>query len=234
MLPRNVMAFGAALVTTIAVSGRAAEASPITIDSVGDAFTVLLTGVSDPGGLPVSVEEEWLVTAFGPTSITFQVSLDNTSATSPSRLTGFGFDTDPDATGGTSDGTLYPHLFVAGHGGGFDVCVENDQNNNCFGNRGNIGLEPEDPVHTFLLTLYFPDTSDGIVMSHFFARLQGISPTGASAKIFGEPNPEESLDLVCADCDTVHVTAVPEPGSTLLIGSAVAAFLLRRKRSLPL
>jgi len=230
MLPKNVIASAAALVMMVTLSGRPAEASPITIDSVGDAFTVILTGVSDPGGLPVSVEENWLVTAFGATSVTFQLSLDNPSATSPSRFTAFGFDTDPDATGGSSTSSLYQHLFVAGHGGGFDVCVENDDNSNCFGNRGNIGLRPEDSLDTFLLTLDFPDTSEGIVMSHFFARLQGIGPDGASAKIFGEPDPQ---DPACTDCDT-DVIAVPEPGSMLLMGSAVIAFLLRRKRFLPL
>jgi hypothetical protein len=213
-------------VIAILFGGSAAFAAPITVKDVGDSFTVALSGLSS-GGDPVSVSESWEVTAVDATSITFDVTLDNTSATT-SRLTAFAFDTNPNATGGLSGSSIYQHIVL---NDGFDVCVENDNNSNCVGNQGNVGLRPADAADTFSLKLTFAAIGeDGVTFSNFFARLQAVGTNGGSAKIFGEPT--------CTSCDEdedptpdPNGDPVPEPVSALLLTTAAGAFGLRRARS---
>ncbi len=210
-------------VIAILSGGSAAFAAPITVDSVGDSFTVNFSGVGDSGSGPVSVEEKWKVTALTGNSITFELTLDNTSPTA-SRLTGFAFDTDPNATNGSSSSSIYQHVFFSS---AFDVCVENDSNSNCNGNHGNIGLQPADAAHTFNLTLNFAEIGEeGVTLSNFFARLQAVGADGTSAKLTGEPT--------CTSCDededpTPDTDSVPEPVSALLLTTAAGAFGLRRR-----
>jgi hypothetical protein len=209
-------------VLAVLFGGSTALASPITVKDVGDSFTVALSGLSSDGD-PVSVSESWEVTAVDATSITFDVTLDNTSATT-SRLTAFAFDTNPNATGGSSGSSIYQHIVLDD---GFDVCVENDSNSNCFGNQGNVGLLPADAADAFSLTLTFAAIGeDGVTFSNFFARLQAIGTKGGSAKIFGEPT--------CTSCEPNEdgdpdPDPVPEPISALLLTTAVGAFGLRRR-----
>ncbi len=214
-----------AVVASVSLAGvNTTSASPVTIDGVGDAFAVSFSGVVNPGGLPVSAVEQWLVTAFDAHSITLQVQLDNTSPTD-SRLTAFGFSTSPGIAGGSTTSSLYSHPFTTDGSDGFAICVENDDNNNCFGNRGNVGVTPSDAAHTFLLTLLFDSTAGGVAFGDFFARLQSVGPDNRSAKLYG--------DGACtAGCDPDVRQPVPEPATIALLGAGgVAAFTRRRRRA---
>ena len=203
----------------VATAATPATAAPILVNGVGDSFSVDFSGLSSDG-LPVSAESDWLVTAYTGTTITFAVDITNTSTTDPAQLTAFSFVTNPDATAGTSTSTIFGNVYTAG--GGFEVCVENDTNDNCNGNTGNplesLGRGDSD---SFELTLTFGSTAGGVTLSGFEARLQGIGPQGDSAKIPGEP--------VCEgdDCDVT----VPEPASLALFGlAALAAGAVRRRK----
>jgi hypothetical protein len=212
-------------VVAVLFGGSAASAAPITVDSVGDSFTVSFSGVS--GSDPVSVEETWKVTALTSNSITFELTLDNTSPTT-SRFTAFAFDTNPNATGGSSTSSIYSHVFFTS---GFDVCVENDSNSNCFGNQGNVGLRPSDAADTFNLTLNFAAIGEeGVTLSNFFARIQAIGTNGGSAKLSGDPTCTSCVPDDDGDPDPdPDPDPVPEPFSALLLTTAAGAFGLRRR-----
>jgi hypothetical protein len=230
------------LAALVALSTRA-DAATITVDAIGDAFTVQYSGYSnqDPiHGYPVSVESSWLTTVYTSTEVQFQVTFTNTSPTSPSQVTAFGFNPSPDATGGTSDSLLFPFVSLFPNGSfTFDVCVQGPPNNaSCAGNSGDpdtsLGAGASD---TFLLTLTFLDTGTGVTLSDFGARLQGIGGNGASAKIYGDPTPGCIVNCDpppnCTDnCDISEsdLSPVPEPGSMLLLGSGALVVFRRRFR----
>jgi hypothetical protein len=231
------------LAAAVCTLGASANAATITIDAVGDAFTVHYSGFSDQDpdkGFPVSVDATYLTTIFTSTQVQFRVTLDNTSPTDPAQLTGFGFNTDPDAISGSSTSLIFPFVSLFANGGfSFDVCVQAppESADNCAGNSGNADktLGVNDTPDIFFLTLNFADTTGGVIFSDFGARLQGIGQKGASAKIYGEPTPgctENCVPPCTVDCDPViEGSQVPEPGTLLLLGSgAVVAFRRRFRR----
>ena len=189
-----------------------AAATPILIDAAGDAFSVAWAGFSSPKNLPVSVESNWTVTSYTPTSVTFAVALTNTSASSPASLTGFGFNTDLSVLSGAESSAIWDQVLVGGTD--LDVCVENDTNNNCFGNSGNpdnglaVGV-----THAFNLTLNFTSTTGGVSLSDFFARLQGIAPND-SAKLHAEG----VCTGGCTEQQQLELVSAPEPATLTLLG----------------
>jgi hypothetical protein len=216
-------------VVLLAAATSRAEATSITIDAIGDAFSVDFAGVIGTGGHPLSVSSEWRTTSLTATSVTFQVTLLNTSETDRARLTGLEFKTDLDALSGSAASLLFPFVSVADLSGfQFDGCITDgdDGANSCTSNGGNLGLGVRDPSETFLLTLYFSDTSGGISFSDFGARLHIIGPRGtASTKIPGDPIP---FGPECVGCDLSLLVAIPEPATLLLVGGGGALALRRR------
>jgi hypothetical protein len=195
------------------------------IDAVGDAFSVDWAGFSSPNDLPISVESDWTVTSYTPTSVTLAVTITNTSDSSPASLTAVGFNASPDALSGTESSSIWEQVSVLDTSSfNFDVCVENDANNNCGGNSGNPaeGLAVN-ATDIFNLTLTFASTADGIVLSDFFARLQGIAPSD-SAKLIADARCESGCEELLA------LTAVPEPATISLLGLGLAGAAARRCR----
>jgi len=216
-----------------------AAASPITVtpDDINRSFSFSVVG--ETFGDDITAAFQFTLTGWetvadddaggaGDTLLTFSILVENTS-TIPSVLTAFGFNTDPNAERGTSDSTLFDNVVTSG--GQFDVCAENDANDNCFGNQGNVGLAAGES-ELLTLSLYFEsELLDSVILGEilgrdpdgFFARFQSVGATGSgSDKAFGQP---EGFDE--------DQPVVPEPTTMLLLGTGLAMSsrrLLRNQR----
>lgn len=155
----------------------------------------------------------------------FSYQITNDSSVS-SRLTSFGFDVNPDATGVSSTGFFASANFNNNFPEGFgtvDVCFEADSNGNCTGGSGGLTAN-QTGSGTFALT--FSSVMNQVTLDDFVTRFQSINPSinGSSSGI--------GIGALAGGGGS-PITA-PEPGTWLmlltgfgLVGSAM------RRRSLP-
>ena len=122
----------------------------------------------------------------------FSYTLTNNSSIT-SRISGFAFDVDPNATGGDADG-LFSDVIVGGafpNGvGGVDVCLNNN-GSSCQGGGGtglNMGASGNG---TFTLD-FGATTPTNITLSDFFVRYQSLqvgTGSGTGSQVPGVPEP---------------------------------------------
>jgi hypothetical protein len=215
-----------------------AQAAPVTVDSIGDTFTVDFNGSDDNINTStdpwLTSSALFLVQAYSGNSLTLKVTVENTTQ-SPyaSRVTGMGFDLNPaptsaDVTGVfTTDiigGSFNPH----GISDTFDVCVKNGQENNCNASQGGVA---QGASGDFYLTLNFGSSiASGVSFSNFVVRYQGIGyPQGQTGSGSGAGRGcVVGLDADCGD----DSTDVPEPTSLVLLGmSLLGAGVAGRRRT---
>lgn len=163
-----------------ALSASPALADAITLDAsdIGHVYTFTYDGFS--GG--TSVDGLTAITTFTLTGIsgnqyTFDYAVTNTS-TDPidSRVSSFGFNTNPDITGATSTGAFsyttldgrYPNGI-----GAIDVCFRDASGGNCSG--GGSGGLTDGQTGTGSFTLSFADPVTSLELSDFYVRYQSIS-----------------------------------------------------------
>jgi hypothetical protein len=152
------------------------------------------------------------VTGLTATEVDLSVNLANTTSLSePSaRLTGFGWDSSPSATGGSETSSVFG-LFVNSNFPAFsqiDVCLSSG--NTCAGGA-NGGLSPGQS-DSFTMKLFYTNTT-GLDFSTFATKFQ---TDFGSFEVAGTPTP----------------TPVPEPAMTGIFGlSLLGLAMLKRRRT---
>ncbi len=215
---------GIAVACALALGAFSGTASAVTIDSVGDSFTVEFDGNIDGGdvaGLTASalIEVESIVG----NTLVLEITLTNTSTVlwETSRVSSFGFDTNPDVVSASLSSGVYSSVNVGGsfpNGfGSIDLCVINNRNN-CTGGRGGGLAIGESDVIT--LTLNFSQAVSSVELENFGVRYQSLSSSAlgfSGASGTGSP--------------TVPNNPIPEPGSAamFLLGGVVVAGFVRKQ-----
>jgi hypothetical protein len=154
----------------------------------------------------------------------FSYAITNDSSVS-SRLTSFGFDVNPDATGASSTGYFASTNFNNNYPEGFgtvDVCFEADSNGNCTGGSGGLTAN-QTGNGTFALT--FAQVMNEVTLDSFVTRFQSINPTinGSSSGI--------GVGALAGGGGGSPITA-PEPGTWLmmLLGFGLVGGMMRQRR----
>jgi hypothetical protein len=154
------------------------------------------------------------LTSASGTSYTFDYSVTNAS-TSPidtSRISIFGFNTDPNISGATSTGTFGETATNGNVPTGFgsvDVCFKGGGGPNCSGGGGS-GIQIGD-TGTGTLTLNFTSVVDQLTLSDFFVRYQSISGGGAPSSAIGRGTTSTSTGSSGSTGSTGSTGGTPVP-----------------------
>lgn len=209
-------AFFAALVAS-AIALPSAAMAAVVFDSVGDSTTINLGG-DQPGTSSTLYLKLTSLDANGDMTngdLKFDYALTNTgnTAVNPSgRVSGFGFSTSPEVSGGAVTGDFSNFNLDPGPGqlgAAVDVCFSNS--GSCSGSGGATVGDPA----TGTLTLALGSGTTAVTLDDFGVRYQSLGLQGeGSGRGFEVPG------------------AVPEPGTwaMMLLGFGGIGFAMRRRR----
>ena len=175
----------------LAAIAAPAMATPITVTpaNVGSSYTVGYDGYSDGRVIDGLTGQVTLTLAeVVDNSYKFDYTVTNTSSDpiDASRISIFGFNTDPNILDATSTGLFDQTATTANVPTGFgqvDLCFKGAGGNNCSGGAGegvNIGSSASGT-----LTLNFSDPLDQLTLSDFFVRYQAIEGAGSTTSAIG-------------------------------------------------
>ena len=224
---RKLLAFLAATFLSFAANAASIQS----VDSVGDTFTINFNGIVDnPGptvmpGLTASAQftvTSWS-TSSGTTTVNFDILITNTSNSSiwqSAVVTAIGFDTDPNATSGSTTGVFGKFVtggsFPTGAGFSVEYCASGNKNN-CNG-PGNTPLNLGQSG-TASVTMTFAGSISDLDFSNFGIRWQAL----------------DSSQLGIAGGSGIGVETstppIPEPASMAVfgLGALLVGATLRRR-----
>lgn len=223
-----IAAIGAAL-----LAANPALAEAITLDSgdVGQSFEFAFDGFSDTTTVNgLTSKATFTLTGLTANSYTFSYSLSNTTSGSlSSRVSGFGFNTDPNITSASSTGAFtyttlngsYPNGI-----GAIDVCFKDAKTGSCAG--GGSGGIATGQTGTGTFTLNFSQPLTSLTLSDFYVRYQSITGAGNVTSASGSGTLTGTSGGVTSTSS--GGTAVPEPGMLVLFGFGLAGVGLARRR----
>lgn len=212
------------------------EAAAFTVADIGDTLTVIFNG--NVGGVDIpglTGEVDFTLTSFDAgnnNSAVFDVVVRNTSSApiSASRISAFGFNSNPDVIGGTSTSAEYTQVITGSqfpnNFGSIEVCVI-DNPNTCTGGGGSGVLIGEvSPV--FQLTLNFANLGSTLTLDNFGMRYQSITGAG----LVGASGTGSGSDDENPPPPPPPPPVVPEPSTMLLLGSGLALGVRKLKARL--
>jgi hypothetical protein len=213
--------FALALAAASAIA-TTATAGPITVDAsnIGQSYNVGFDGYTQEAGVigGLTGQATFTLTGVGSNSYSFNYSITNTSSApiDGSRISLFGFNTDPNIVNATSTGMFNQTStgnVPAGYGR-VDVCFKGAGGNNCSGGGG-VGVNIGDTA-SGTLTLNFAELPDQLTLSDFFVRYQSISGGGAPGSAIGRETGSTSTS------SSTGGTPVPAPGALWLFAAGLA------------
>lgn len=222
-LSRSILSLAAAATLALGAAPALADTIPLTSANVGQSYTLNYNGFSDGttvNGLTASTT--FTLTGINGNQYTFNYSLTNTTSDPVnSRVSSFGFNTNPDITGASSTGAFsyttlnssYPNGI-----GAIDVCFKDASTGSCSG--GGSGGLADGQTGTGTFTLSFAQPVSSLSLSDFYVRYQSVSGAGNITSASGSGTLTSSGGQV------------PEPGMVGLLGGAMlaTAFLRRRRK----
>jgi hypothetical protein len=231
-MKKMIIAAAFALAATAAPANAA-----LTIDAsqVGNSFSFVYNGFDNPNGgsgtiAGLSAEATFTLASVSGTSFTFDYVLDNTS-TSPVtgvRVSSFGFDTSPDVTGATTNGTLFSNVALSGNIPNIPPGGTNPQRTCFFSSGGNCagaggsGLFINDTPADASFTLTFGTGVTSFTMDRFFVRYQSLNYDDGTIEIIGGS---------ASGLGTESVIPEPATWAMLIAGFGMIGAAMRRRRN---
>lgn len=229
-------------VAAFAGSATAAHASIIVNGAadIGQSYTVNYDGYADGRVIAgLSGQTTFTLTGVSGNSYSFSYSVTNTSGApiDASRISIFGFDTDPNITGASATGIFDQAATNANVPSGFgrvDVCFKGAGGPNCAGGGG-VGVDLGD-TGTGTLTLTFASLPEQLALSNFFVRYQSIDGAGAPDSAIGRGTPDGGSTSSGGSTSTggsTGGTPIPAPAGLWLFAAGLAGLGIRYGRRRP-
>lgn len=215
-----------------ALCSSTAFADAITLDSskVGQTVTLSYNGMADGSTITGLTGTTTLkLTGITGTSYNFDYSVANTTSDPvDSRISSFGFDTNPDISGATSTGTYNTAVIegqVPSPFNSVDVCFKAGGSNSCSGSGGVL----DGQTGSGTLSLNFASAPSSLTLSDFFVRYQSITGAGSVTSATGAG----TITSSGSTGGSTGGTPVPEPGMIGLFGLGLIGLALLRRRQAP-
>lgn len=216
-----------AAMASLAFGAAPAHADAITLSSadIGKTFSLNYNGFSSGTTVAgLTAATSFTLASIVGATYSFSYAVANTTSDPlTSRVSSFGFNTNPDITAASTTGAFnyttlnstYPNGI-----GTIDVCFKDAGTGSCAGGGGGGVADGVTGNGSFSLSFAQPVSS--VTLSDFFVRYQSITGAGRITSASGSGTLTGS---------TSGGTQVPEPGMVgLLAGGLFAAALLRRRR----
>ena len=227
MMIRRALAAATAIASLAMASPAFADAITLGSSNIGQSFTLNYNGFAD-GQTITGLTGSTTLTLTGITGSTYNFNYSVTNTTSDpvdSRISSFGFNTNPDIAGATATGA-YSFVDMGGNVpnglGKIDVCFKAGGSNSCSGSGG----VTDGQTGTGTLSLGFASAPTSLTLSDFFVRYQSISGAGNVTSAVGS-------GTMTSTSTSSGGTPVPEPGMLGLLGLGLIGLAFARRPRQP-